>query len=77
MIIKDENNCAASYFVETVTQSFSGLCDEWKVQKKKHLFKIDIFCDIYVFTDTLDQFNVSLLKKVLISLKKKKKKKSY
>ncbi len=41
--------------------------------KEQHLFQIKIFYNIKnVFTFTFDQFNTSLLKKVLISLKIKK-----
>ncbi len=41
-----------------VDSSMSKKCD------KKHLFKIEIFCNIRnVFTVTFDQFNTSLLSK--------------
>ncbi len=59
-------------FLETDTffffNYFSGFFNEWKVQKGQHLFDIEIFCNIInVLTVTFDQFNASLLNKVLIN----------
>ncbi len=54
-------------FVETVTLFFRVFLMN-RSSKEQHLFEIEIFCNnINVFTDTFDQFNASLMKKVYIS----------
>ncbi len=47
---------------------FPGFFDESKNLKEQHLFEIETFCNI-IFAVTFDQFNASLLTKVLMSLK--------
>ncbi len=54
------------YLLENCDTFFSGF---FRGQKVQYFFSVK-FCNIiYVFTITFNQFNVSLLKKVLISLK--------
>jgi len=52
--------------VETVI-FLSWFFDEYKVKKKKDLFRTEIFCNIInIFTVDFDQFNASLLNKSII-----------
>ncbi len=48
----------------------------WIGHSKEHyLFKVEVFCKILnVFTVTFDQFNVSLLNKIIISFKQQEQK---
>ncbi len=57
IIINVENSCAASYFCGIGDTSFS----------EQHLFQIEIFCKI--INVIFDQFNVSLMNKILLTSK--------
>ncbi len=72
IIINVENSCAASYFCGF----FFFMILWWIGNSKEHyLFKVEVFYKILnVFTVTFDQFNVSLLNKIIISFKQQEQK---
>ncbi len=39
------------------------------ISEEQHLFKMEIFCHIMSFQTSFDQFNVTLLSKIIISPK--------
>ncbi len=62
IIINGKNSCPANIFVETMILFYKIFFNENKSSKEQHLFEMEIFCNINVFTATFDQINAPLIK---------------